>query len=210
MLNSCKISSINPNQRVPCSPQQIEPQSSPTPPSPTSSQSLSPQTQAVSMNYVGFWRRIVAALIDVCIYFPLAMIVFFMSAMFSSVAAGGAVNDVKSFALNFTVSGYILSIVLLFLYYVILQKKMGGQTPGKRVMRIKVVNKDGQTPSMMTFVVREMLIKDLSILIPNLGLLKIIQMLAALVVFVGFLMVLGDSKKQALHDKIAKTYVIYA
>lgn len=77
-------------------------------------------------------------------------------------------------------------------YYVVYQEKYG-QTIGKKAMKIKVVTYDGKTPTMFTFFLREVIGKTIS----------------AIILFIGYLMVLWDAKKQGLHDKIASTYVVY-
>lgn len=87
--------------------------------------------------------------------------------------------------------GSILNIILSIAYYVYYQATYG-QTLGKKAMGLKVVNEQGVTPSMTTFFMREVVGKFIS----------------AIILFIGYLMVLWDPKKQALHDKIAKTYVV--
>lgn len=77
-------------------------------------------------------------------------------------------------------------------YYVVYQQKYG-QTIGKKAMNIKVVTYDGQTPAMFTFFLREIIGKFIS----------------AIILLIGYFMIIWDAKKQALHDKIASTYVVY-
>lgn len=77
-------------------------------------------------------------------------------------------------------------------YYVVYQEKYG-QTIGKKAMKIKVITYDGKTPTMFTFFLREVIGKFIS----------------AIILLIGYFMVIWDSKKQALHDKIANTYVVY-
>ncbi|MBU3979658.1 RDD family protein [Patescibacteria group bacterium] len=86
----------------------------------------------------------------------------------------------------------VISIVLSIGYYVVYQEKQG-QTIGKKAMKIKVVTFDGKTPTMFTFFLREIIGKTIS----------------AVILCVGYLMVIWDKKKQGLHDKIANTYVVY-
>lgn len=83
------------------------------------------------------------------------------------------------------------NLILAFVYYVIYQHK-SGQTFGKQFMGIKVITIDGQTPTIRTFFLREYVGKLLSTI--TLG--------------IGYFMVVFDTKKQALHDKLAGTFVI--
>jgi len=86
----------------------------------------------------------------------------------------------------------VISIGISIGYYVVYQEKQG-QTIGKKAMKIKVVTYDGKTPTMFTFFLREIIGKFIS----------------AVILLIGYFMVIWDPKKQALHDKIANTYVVY-
>lgn len=85
----------------------------------------------------------------------------------------------------------ILNLALSVAYYVWYQNK-NGQTIGKKAMNIKVVTYEGKTPTMFAFFLRDIVGKIVS----------------TITLFIGYLMVLWDPKKQSLHDKIAGTYVI--
>lgn len=85
----------------------------------------------------------------------------------------------------------ILNLALSIAYYVWYQNK-NGQTIGKKAMNIKVVTYEGKTPTMFAFFLRDIVGKIVS----------------TITLFIGYLMVLWDPKKQSLHDKIAGTYVI--
>lgn len=84
-----------------------------------------------------------------------------------------------------------LSILINLGYFVWYQGKTG-QTFGKKAMGIKVVDLNGQTPSYFTFFLREFIGKFVS----------------AIILGIGYLMILWDKKKQGLHDKIASTVVV--
>ncbi|KKQ59381.1 MAG: RDD domain protein, partial [Candidatus Daviesbacteria bacterium GW2011_GWA2_38_17] len=93
--------------------------------------------------------------------------------------------------IKLAVVGSLAQLVLAIGYYVWFQSRTG-QTLGKKVMKIKVVNATGATPSLGTFALREILGK----------------LASGLILGIGYLMVAWDSKKQGLHDKIASTYVV--
>jgi len=126
------------------------------------------------MNYAGFWIRFVAALLDSVIIVALSIIVATVFAV-----------------IKLAVVGSLAQLVLAIGYYVWFQSRTG-QTMGKKVMKIKVVNTAGVTPSLGTFALREILGK----------------LASGLILGIGYLMVAWDSKKQGLHDKIASTYVV--
>lgn len=126
------------------------------------------------MNYAGFWIRFAAALLDSVIIIALSMI---LAAVFAMVKQGAI--------------GSLAQLLLGIGYYVWFQSQTG-QTLGKKVMKIKVVNSAGATPSLGTFALREIVGK----------------LVSSLILGIGYLMVAWDSKKQGLHDKIAGTYVV--
>src|SRR3989338_3169331 len=80
------------------------------------------------MNYAGFWIRFVAALLDSVIIVALSVIVATVFAV-----------------IKLAVVGSLAQLVLAIGYYVWFQSRTG-QTLGKKVMKIKVVNATGATP----------------------------------------------------------------
>lgn len=85
-------------------------------------------------------------------------------------------------------SGYLLVSILYFVGF----WSTAGQTPGMRLMRVRVVTKAGSPPGVLRAAVRLV------------GLaLAIIPCLA------GFLPVLVDDRRRALQDFIARTFVVY-
>lgn len=86
---------------------------------------------------------------------------------------------------------YLLAFLIYAVYFVV-PTALSGQTPGKRLMSIRVVNAQGQAPSYGQAVMREVLGKFLSSLLLNLG----------------YLMALFHPEKRALHDLIAGTWVV--
>jgi len=67
-----------------------------------------------------------------------------------------------------------------------------GQTVGKMAVGIKVVDKEGKTPTLGQAALREIVGKTIS----------------AIILYIGFLMIAWDKQKQGLHDKIAETYIV--
>lgn len=65
----------------------------------------------------------------------------------------------------------IISFVVYVLYFGVLQFFMKGQTPFKRLFRIKVVNKSGGKVSLVSFIIRSVLISEIIISLVDLGLL---------------------------------------
>ncbi len=129
------------------------------------------------MNYAGGGVRFVAALIDNIV---LLVPYFITGAIFS----GGDGNNQSPFL-------FLINLAISIGYWVFYQAS-AGQTLGKKVMGIKVVDLSGNKPTAMTFFLREIIGK----------------MVSAIILFIGYLMILWDAKKQGLHDKIAGTIVV--
>lgn len=134
------------------------------------------------MQYASFGTRFLAVLIDGLI---LGAINFALGMVF-----GAALGQ------DSTANGLILNVVSIGISvgYVVFYQAAKGQTVGKKVMGIKVVDAQGKTPSAMTFFLREIVGKFIS----------------GLTLGIGYLMMLWDVRKQALHDKIASTFVVKA
>ena len=91
----------------------------------------------------------------------------------------------------FIVASAILAFIIVYGYFIIMTWRFQA-TVGKMVLGIKVFNTDGTAPGFGTAFVRE-----------------ISMILSALCCYIGFIWAGFDAEKQAWHDKIAKTYVIY-
>ena len=114
----------------------------------------------------------------------------------------------SGFALGMIGLGGILILAYLIFQAVLMSKT--GQSFGKRIMKIKVVNEDGDNPGFAgTVAMRE--------IVPNLvlGVVGLIPFLGAIAQF-GFwvaclvMLFLVDRDRRTLQDMIAKTYVVDA
>jgi uncharacterized RDD family membrane protein YckC len=77
--------------------------------------------------------------------------------------------------------------------YLVLFWSVTGQTPGMRAMHVRVVDANGDPPSLGRAIVRLV------------GLV-----LAIIPLFAGFLPVLVDDRRRGIHDMLAGTVVLYA
>lgn len=140
--------------------------------------------------YVGFWPRVGAKLIDAVILWIAEMVVMipFWVSMF------------RSFSSN-TPPGPISPFFSLFMYPVIFGISIGynvyflgkyGATPGKMVLGLKVITSDGGAITYTKGLVR-----------------GLAEMLSGLICYIGYLMVIFDSEEhKALHDMICDTRVV--
>jgi uncharacterized RDD family membrane protein YckC len=89
-------------------------------------------------------------------------------------------------------SGVAMLVILAFLYF-FLFTALRGQTFGKHLMRVKVIDAYGERPSIMRALLRTVAY------VPSLLLLAL-----------GFLWIGFDREKRGLHDWLADTYVVKA
>ena len=87
--------------------------------------------------------------------------------------------------------GNLLSILMSWFYYAFLESGASQATIGKKALGLKVVTTDGQPISFGQATGRYF------------G-----KILSTLILFIGYLMMLWDDKKQTLHDKMANTLVV--
>lgn len=87
---------------------------------------------------------------------------------------------------------YLVFYTLVPFAYLVVPTALYGQTLGKRLMNIQVVNATGQPPGWGGALLREVLGKFLS----------------GLPLLAGYLMVLGHPERRALHDLVARTWVV--
>ena len=136
---------------------------------------------AAAMTYattdkIGFWRRFAAIFID-------GLAVAIVSSVLNGLVFGGD-----------AIRGNSLSTLLGLAYYMYFWSSYGhGQTPGSRVLGIRVVKTTGAELTLMDAFIR------------YLGFL-----LSVICIFIGLIWVAFDANKQGWHDKIASTYVVKA
>lgn len=153
------------------------------------------QQSELAQAHAGFASRTIAFIIDLTImavilllaglFVQLIGMYFPLNRLLAQVAGVGAGDALRApLALAFT--------VVLFAGYPIFCWAMIGQTPGKRVLGLRVVRTDGRPLTIWRSVLR-----------------YLAYWLSALPLFLGFIWVIVDEKRQGWHDKIADTCVIY-
>lgn len=142
-----------------------------------------------TMELAGFGRRLLAFVIDNIIVY-LAYGIF--ATCPSLLVPDPYSSDEEAMFSMLLCGAHLLFLLLYFWYYVFLQAR-SGQTLGKKIMGIKVISADGSPPSRGRCFLR-----------------LIGYGINSLTFYIGFLMPLWDQNKQALHDKMASTYVIRA
>jgi uncharacterized RDD family membrane protein YckC len=95
----------------------------------------------------------------------------------------------------FTENNYLLVLycgILYLVYHVFFEYSNWAGTPGKRSQKMRVTNYEGH------------LLKWHQVLLRN-----VTKFISILLLFVGIIMIALDAKRRGLHDKIARTVVIF-
>ena len=150
------------------------------------SSSSSPEPGAGNLEYVGFWKRLIAFLIDVFILtvitIPLLLAIYGRSYI-KLAQEGGGIAGVWDFLIQ-----YVLPTIAVIVFW-----RYRGATPGKMAISAKIVDaKTGGPASTGRLVVR-----------------YFAYLVSMLPLFLGFVWIAIDKRKQGFHDKIAGTLVVY-
>ena len=134
-----------------------------------------------ALEYAGFWIRFGAYLLDLLILF---LLLFFLTTIFSPY-----IDSLFKSAL----STAIFSLIMLAIYmvYFVTFWVWRGQTLGMMIAGIKVIRTDSSVLDWYRAVLRF-----------GAGILCVLTL------FLGFIWIAFDPKKQGLNDKIADTYVV--
>lgn len=141
------------------------------------------KNQNPEYQYVGFWIRAVASIIDslllVMIITPLVMAIYGRSFWLDASAVTG---------FWYLVLNYVFPIIVIILFWI-----YKSATPGKMVFGAHIIDeKTGQKPSKGQLIGR-----------------YLAYYLSTLILMLGFIWIGIDKRKQGWHDKLAGTLVIY-
>ncbi len=155
--------------------------------------------EAAQVYVVGFWKRLAAALIDVAIVVPAALIITLIASKLAGVHLPPSNLHLLDIDLWIDlvlatdpalVMGLVLFVAIGLTYLLVFHIVLG-QTLGMRLLKMKVIDHYGDAPS------------------PRRCIARCAGYLAAIAtLFLGFLWIGFDSEKRGLQDWIAGTYVI--
>ena len=160
-----------------------------------------PRREAAAVHVVGFWRRLVAALIDLALVIPAALIITVIASRITGIhlpPSNLRVIDIDLWIdLVLATDPALVMALILFcaigVVYLLVFHIVVGRTLGMRALHLKIIDVYGDQPSAARCVAR------------CAGYLAGVATL-----FLGFLWMGFDSEKRGLQDWIAGTYVIQA
>lgn len=135
--------------------------------------------------YAGFWKRLAAFILDYVIVMVLAGLAGGVIGLFYGIRAGTPSEETASGL------GAVTGILVLWLYYALMESSSRQATLGKMALGIKVVDQQGNPVSFGRATLRNMA-----------------KLLSGLVLMVGYLMAGFTPRKQALHDILAGCLVV--
>ncbi len=151
----------------------------------------------------GFWRRVAAFFIDGLILGIVGQIIGWSA---------------SSFWFNIGPNGSILGLIIVLLYFGILNSKLGnGQTVGKRLLKTAVRDKNNKPISLKRSLLRISILAFPALLngwaLPGLDTI-ILDLLFGIIVFgvgaaIVYTMIFNRGSRQGIHDLICKTYVVH-
>ena len=145
------------------------------------------------VSYGGFWKRLVAYILDWIILTIISLIVLFVfSLAFGSVFGAELFEEGNEAALlGLTLGIDLLTFAIAWLYYAGMESSSKQATFGKLALGMKVTRLNGERVSFLKASVR-----------------FFSKILSVLLFFIGFIMIAFTEKKQGLHDMIAGVVVV--
>jgi uncharacterized RDD family membrane protein YckC len=144
------------------------------------------------LRYAGFWIRVVAGVIDYLLMFAAS---FPVKLLFGSVATSiglGAEMAMHDTLVMRRIVRLVVVVALVFAYRAGMESSSFQATLGKLAVRLKVTDLEGKRITFARATSR-----------------YFAKWLSALALGLGYLMVAFDEEKQGLHDRIARTLVLY-
>lgn len=157
-----------------------------------------PELVAIEFPLAGLGSRFVAVLLDFLIWFIAGLFLLFIFAIFFAGASShttGTAADSSSWAFKFG-EAIVIAIPFLVLwgYFTLFEAFWHGQTPGKRIMKIRVIQQTGRPVSVFESMGR--------------NLVRFVDWLPAFYV-VGVICMFATKRQQRLGDLIAGTLVVH-
>ena len=142
--------------------------------------------------YAGFWIRVIAYLIDKVILWTFSLLLFVLGALAlnTNTALSNSGDIFNTMGSAFFLAYYATITFVNMLYFTYFHGTIG-QTPGKKLLGIRVIQKSGAPMTLGIAFLR-----------------WVGYIVSGLVLYLGFIWVALSSRKQGWHDMIAGTCVV--
>lgn len=142
--------------------------------------------------YASFFSRVIAYIIDMFILSAILTLLTYLGFL-SFIGIDYDISQLQDASYSIMNNrGYMLfSLILGIIYYASLHSSKWQATIGKKIVKIKVTTLEGRRINFVRAAIR-----------------YIVMFLFSNILFIGYLLALFTSRKQTLHDLIAKTIVV--
>lgn len=138
--------------------------------------------------YAGFWRRLVAKIIDVIIVqLPFQVLILFLQDV---VGLNNPDTEFTPLLIVFFFAAWLVPLAANFTYNAYFLSTSGA-TLGKKVVRIRVIRPDGETLTFARGIGR-----------------TAAEIISGIICYIGYIMCVFDERKRTLHDHMADTIVV--
>lgn len=151
---------------------------------------ITPEQVQLQFQTAGIGSRAIAHLVDGLILLALNGLLLTLLIVTNKVAWGKLFPGMIDYSTAFMI---IIAVLLNVGYFILTEMYMGGQTPGKRILGLRVLLENGQSVTFLSVIIR--------------NLFRILDILP-LFYFLGALVMLFSSKDKRIGDMVAGTIVI--
>jgi uncharacterized RDD family membrane protein YckC/Tfp pilus assembly protein PilE len=141
---------------------------------------------AEELVYAGFWERFAAWFLDALVLWVVAMVLSFASGVLIALGGGGSQPSIP-----LLITAYFAPFLIFAAYFVLMESGERGATLGKRALKLRVVDVNGNRISKLRALGR-----------------WAAHGLSNLTIVIGYVIQPFTARKQALHDMVAGTLVV--
>jgi uncharacterized RDD family membrane protein YckC len=138
-------------------------------------------------DYIGFGKRLLAYLVDMILFM---IVIAVINTVITLLMISTSDNPQASLESYTKVMSILIPLAFL-MYFALMESSSKQGTLGKMLMKIKVINAEGERLGKKDAFIR-----------------NIARYLSGIILGLGYIMIMFTKEKQSLHDKLAKTYVI--
>ncbi|NOV04678.1 RDD family protein [Paenibacillus planticolens] len=151
---------------------------------------ITPEQVQLQFQTAGIGSRTVAHLLDSLILAGINAILFVFAILVSRLYSGDWLPALADYVLAITI---VLWIILNLGYFIGTEAFMGGQTPGKRILGLRVIQNNGQSATILSILIR--------------NLFRLLDMMPVFY-FIGAVSIFLSSKDKRVGDMVAGTIVV--
>ncbi|MEC0227369.1 RDD family protein [Paenibacillus alba] len=151
---------------------------------------ITPEQVQLQFQTAGIGSRAIAHLLDTLILMVVNGLLFFFVLLVRRLYAGDWLPAVADYLMAFSI---ILLILLNLGYFICTEAFMGGQTVGKRLLGLRVLQNNGQSATMLSILIR--------------NLFRLLDMMPSFY-FLGAVCIMFSAKDKRIGDMVAGTIVV--